>query len=181
MSDLKNSRSWNNFPKLPSPIHCIGERISQRWKINMKEKIRENINKPEILEKLYRENKNAFASDFENIYSEIKKYELAKFWKVRLQYEKQGEDKIQFRGYDILTLIAVCIITGFLAKIPEVFNFDDEYFFFYHRNGGIILFFGLSSSSRSLVKSRSGTYSGINSLSAPWICQRNNSPSRLKC
>ena len=111
----------------------------------MKEKIRENINQPEILEKLYRENKKAFASDFENVYSDIKKYELAEFWKVRLEYEKQREDKIQFRGHDILILIAVCIITGFLAKIPEVFNFDDKYFFFYHKNGGIILFFGLSS------------------------------------
>ena len=111
----------------------------------MKEKIRENINQPEILEKLYRENKKTFASDFENVYSAIKKYELAKFWKVRLEYEKQREDKIQFRGRDILILVTVCIITGFLAKIPEVFNFDDKYFFFYHKNGGIILFFGLSS------------------------------------
>ncbi|UCH15300.1 MAG: DUF4153 domain-containing protein [Bacteroidales bacterium] len=111
----------------------------------MKEKIRENINRPDILEELYRENKKAFSSDFENVYSEIENYELAKFWKVRLAYEKQREAKIQFRGYDILLLIAVCIITGFLAKLPEVFSFDENYFFFYHKNGGIILFFGLSS------------------------------------
>jgi hypothetical protein len=109
----------------------------------MKEKIIENINRPEILEKLYRENKRSFISDFENVYLEIKEHELAQFWRVRLDYEKQREDKIQFRVNDILILVTICIITGILAKIPEVFSFDDKYF--YHKNGGIILFFGLSS------------------------------------
>jgi len=109
----------------------------------MKEKIRENINHPEILEKLYRENKKAFISDFENIYSEIKKYEVAKLWKVRLDYEKERDSISLFRGYDILILIAVCIITGFLAEIPKVFNINESSFLFYQKNMGIIFFFGL--------------------------------------
>jgi hypothetical protein len=110
----------------------------------MKEKIIENINQPEILEKLYRENKKAFTSDFEYVYSDIKKHEVAKFWKVRLDYEKSQEGVTQLRRFDILILITVCIITGFLAKIPEVFNIDTGSFFFYQKNMGIIFFFGLS-------------------------------------
>ena len=118
----------------------------------MKEKIRENISRPEMLEKLYRENKKGFASAFENIYPEIKKYEAAKFWKSRLDYEKTHDYTIKFRGYDILILIAVCIITGFLALIPKVFNIDESNFFFYHKNIGIIVFFGLSLYATALNK-----------------------------
>jgi hypothetical protein len=110
----------------------------------MKEKIRQNINRPEILEELYREDKKAFVSGFDIIFPEIKKYQVARLWKVRLDYEKQHDAIGRFRGYDISILIAVCIITGFLAEIPRVFNIDRSNFIFYQRNFGTIVFFGLS-------------------------------------
>ncbi len=54
----------------------------------MKEKIKEHINNPEKLEQLYRDDRNAFESGFEEVYSEIEKSELSKFWKIRLDYNK---------------------------------------------------------------------------------------------
>ena len=60
----------------------------------MKEIIKEHINNPEKLEQLYHDDRNAFESDFEEVYSEIEKSELSKFWKIRLDYNKLP-DKIK--------------------------------------------------------------------------------------
>ena len=60
----------------------------------MIEKIKENINNPEILERLYRDDRKSFESGFEKVYSEIENSEIAKFWKIRLDFDKPP-DKIK--------------------------------------------------------------------------------------
>ena len=50
----------------------------------MKDRIKENINDPEKLEQLYRDDRSAFESGFREVYSEIEKSELSEFWKIRL-------------------------------------------------------------------------------------------------
>jgi hypothetical protein len=52
----------------------------------MTDKIKENINNPEILERLYRNDRKSFESGFEKIYPEIENSEMAKFWKSRLDF-----------------------------------------------------------------------------------------------
>jgi hypothetical protein len=88
----------------------------------MTEKIKENINDPEKLERLYREDKKSFESDFEKIYPEIEATEIAKFWKSRLDFDKTSvKTRIGF-GTDVFIVIAICLVAGFLIKIPDLFN-----------------------------------------------------------
>ncbi|MBN2770878.1 MAG: DUF4153 domain-containing protein, partial [Spirochaetes bacterium] len=54
----------------------------------MEDRIKENILDPEKLEQLYRDNRKSFEAAFEKIYSQIEKYELAKYWKIRLDSDK---------------------------------------------------------------------------------------------
>jgi hypothetical protein len=110
----------------------------------MTEKIKEFINDPEKLERLYHEDKKSFESAFEKIYPEILNSELAKFWKSRLDYDKSsGNIKIVF-GTDIFIMIAVCLFSGFLIKIPDLFSINVTSFHFYEKETGIIVFLGLA-------------------------------------
>jgi len=110
----------------------------------MEEKIRDNINKPEILERLYHDDRKSFVSGFEEIYPEIANTGMAEFWKSRLDFDKKP-DKIKFiTGSDVLVMIMICLLAGFLIKIPDIFNIRLTSFFFYEKNAGIIVFFGLT-------------------------------------
>ena len=111
--------------------------------IIMKERIKEHINNPEKLEQLYQDDRNAFKTGFEEIYSEIEKTELSKFWKIRLDYNKPPENIKKSNLTDIFILISACLLTGFLIKIPEIFNIRMTGIF-YEKNAGIIVFFGLT-------------------------------------
>jgi hypothetical protein len=110
----------------------------------MKERIKEHINNPEKLEQLYRDDRMAFESGFEEVYSEIEKSELAKYWKIRLDYNKAPDKIKKFNLPDIFILISACLVTGFLIKIPDIFNVRMTDFIFYEKNAGIIVFFGLT-------------------------------------
>src|SRR5664279_1121982 len=99
----------------------------------MTEKIKASINNPLELERLYREDKKSFESDFEKIYPEIEVYELAKFWKSRLDFDN-----------DVFIVIAICLVAGFLIKFPDLFNINVNGFHFYEKETGIIFFMGLS-------------------------------------
>ena len=110
----------------------------------MQERIRENISRPEELERIYRADKKAFESDFEIIYPEIRETEIARFWKIRLDSDKPVETSNDLHRLDVIVLIIACTITGFLIKLPEIFNLDLKEPFYYLKNAGIIVFFGLS-------------------------------------
>jgi hypothetical protein len=108
----------------------------------MKEKIKENINNPAELEQLYNEDKYAFAAGFEEVYPEIEKSELANYWKIRLEYKKLPDRK-KTNLPDVFILISVCLLTGFLIKIPDIFKVSLTEIF-YMKNTAIIVFFGLT-------------------------------------
>ena len=110
----------------------------------MNAKIRENIQKPEELEQLFREDKNLFASGFEEIYPEIENKALADFWRIRLAYDKAGSVIKSFRRADLLVMIFSCLSVSVLIKLPEFLNTYSNDFDYYQRNAGIIVFFGLS-------------------------------------
>jgi hypothetical protein len=109
----------------------------------MKERIKEHIKDPEKLEQLYHDDRDAFESGFKEVYSEIEKSELLKFWKIRLDYAKLPDTIKKSNLTDILILISTCLITGFLIKIPDIFNFRLTEIF-YWKNAGIIVFTGLT-------------------------------------
>jgi hypothetical protein len=109
----------------------------------MTEKIKENINDPEKLEELYRQDKKSFELNFGKVYPEIENSEAAKFWKIRLEYDKPLIKFPGFRSRDLFVMIAACLITGFFIKLPALFNFNLPEYLFYERNAGIIVFSGL--------------------------------------
>jgi hypothetical protein len=110
----------------------------------MIEKIKENINNPEELEKLYRIDRNAFESAFEKLYPEIENSALANFWKIRLNSDKTPDLLTRHFMPDILILVAACLLTAFFIKIPAIFNIGITEFIFYEKNAAIIVFLGLS-------------------------------------
>ena len=106
----------------------------------MKQQIIENINKPDGLEKLYRDNKQ----DFRNAFTEISDdypSDLVEFWKIRLAPENLPATK-GFLKMDLLVIMLLTFVTGLLVKLPEIFpGIDQE--FFYERDLAIIVFNGI--------------------------------------
>jgi hypothetical protein len=110
----------------------------------MKERIRENINNPEKLEQLYREDRKSFESGFEKIYSESEESELARYWKIRLDFDKIPDKTKKVNRSDIFVMIAACLVAGFLIKIPDLFNIKLTDILFFEKNAGVIVFLGLT-------------------------------------
>jgi hypothetical protein len=99
----------------------------------MKERIKENINNPEKLEQLYNDDRNAFESGFEEVFTEI-----------RLDYKKAPDTIRKTNLFDIFILISSCLIATILIRIPDIFSLgiDDE--IFYAKNAALIVFLGLT-------------------------------------
>jgi hypothetical protein len=110
----------------------------------MKEQIRENIHDPEKLEKLYRENKNIFETHFYESYPEIGNSDLARFWKIRLDYGKMSALQGKWSLTDVFILLGSCLIAGVLIRLPDIFTLNLPPEFFYAKNAGLIVFLGLT-------------------------------------
>jgi len=95
-----------------------------------------NIDNPRELEKLYRDNKTAFKTEFNLLYPELKDTKLADYWNERLNYESS---EISWGSNNELTFVIIAsLLAGVIAKFPVLFNIDTE--FFYLRNAGFIIF-----------------------------------------
>lgn len=105
----------------------------------MKQQIIDNINNPEILEKLYRGNKKDFCRSFAEV-SDNYDSDIVKLWKLRLAQEKEPEKK-EFLKQDIIVVILISLLTGFLVKIPDMFPINGVIFNL--RNIPIIEFNGI--------------------------------------
>lgn len=110
----------------------------------MKNRIKENIDNFEQLEMLYRADKKGFEKAFFEIYPEISDNKISDFWKTRLECDNTKEISVKIRKTDILFLIVACTITGFLIKIPQLFDIHLNDYFFNEKNAGLIVLFGLS-------------------------------------
>ncbi|NSW94400.1 MAG: DUF4153 domain-containing protein [Bacteroidales bacterium] len=110
----------------------------------MRYRIKENIGNPEKLEQLYHEDKKLFVSGFEEVFPEIEGYELARFWKIRLDAENIRESFWKVNLSEILIVLAACLTAGFLIKMPDIFNIRMTNIIFYERNAAIIVFLGLT-------------------------------------
>lgn len=95
-----------------------------------------NIDNPKQLERLYRENKAAFKTEFNLLYPELTENKLADYWNERLNYEGS---EISWGSKNELTFVIITsLIAGIIAKFPYIFNISPE--FFYQRNIGFIIF-----------------------------------------
>lgn len=100
----------------------------------VKEEILRHIDNPKELEKLYRKNKTGFQRVFNAVYPEIQAYTSAQVWNERLNFE-QGD---LFLGpkKEMLFVLLAALVTGLLARIPEVTGMNADYFFM--RNIGLV-------------------------------------------
>ena len=104
----------------------------------MKQEIIQNIENPELLEKLYRENKTGFSNDFLELYPEIKGLPLAHFWQIRLQEEVlSGEKEEDYAAIHVVTptgkfnliyTIIAALVCGTIFKIPQIFGINAQNF-----------------------------------------------------
>lgn len=108
----------------------------------METQIKENMDNPVQLEKLYRSDKKSFEKAFFEIYPEIAHHQIADFWKARLEPDPLSKSDV--RRTDIYSLVVTCLITGFLVKLPQVFDFNPVDNLFYEKNVGLIVLAGLS-------------------------------------
>src|SRR4051812_40682923 len=102
----------------------------------MKDEILAHINEPGQLEKMYRANKVGFKRAFDTLYQELKGNTLADFWNERLNYE--SDDLSWGTRKDITFVIIAALLAGVIAKLPAIFNLNNE--LFYERNIGFIVF-----------------------------------------
>lgn len=110
----------------------------------METAIRENLNHPGELEKLYRSDKKRFEQSFFALYPDIAALPMADYWKARLEFDHQADPGRKVLKRDLLFLIISCVMAGLLIKIPQLAGFDPEKYAFYMKNIGIIVFLGLS-------------------------------------
>jgi len=110
----------------------------------METNIKENIDNAEQLEKLYQADKKNFEKTFFDIYHNISDFKMAEFWKARLEFDYKSESKLGVRKKDVFFLIITCLITGFLVKIPQIFDIKLNDYFYYEKNVGLIILLGLS-------------------------------------
>ncbi|MDJ1501278.1 hypothetical protein [Xanthocytophaga agilis] len=106
----------------------------------MKNEILSNLDNPGKLERLYREDKLTFKREFSALYPELKDNLLITFWKERLA--PASEEISWGSSKDLLFVILVSLVAGIIAKVPAMFQIDEEWF--YPRNIGFIIFPALS-------------------------------------
>jgi hypothetical protein len=102
----------------------------------MTEQIKINLDNPNQLEKLYRENKTVFKKEFNILYSDIKENTTAQIWNERLNFE--SEEISWGTKNELVFVIIASIIAGVIAKLPQFFNLSPE--FFYPRNMALVVF-----------------------------------------
>lgn len=106
--------------------------------------ILEQLNKPEELEKMYREDKKGFEKAFDQLPDELEDNQLYQFWRYRLQQEKPELRKSAASPTDILILLIACFVACLLIKLPSFFALTQTETDFYQKNSATIVFFGMS-------------------------------------
>ncbi|MHC1707074.1 MAG: hypothetical protein AB9842_06070 [Bacteroidales bacterium] len=106
----------------------------------MEEEIKNNLDQPRRLERLYREDKNRFKKAFDRVYNEIQDHLSAQIWNERLHYDSR---EISWgTKNELIYTLTLAFIAGLIAKLPDFTQIQAEYF--YQRNISFIVFPGLA-------------------------------------
>lgn len=102
----------------------------------MREEIIKNLDNPNALEKLYRDNKASFKKDFNLIYNQIQDHPSAPFWNERLNFETDG---IRWGNkQDMQFTLAASALAGLVAKLLYMSDISTKYL--YGRNVSFVVF-----------------------------------------
>jgi len=104
----------------------------------------EHLDRPEMLEKFYREDKKEFQKSFDQLPVELDDHLLIRFWRIRLDQEKPISKKSITPIRDLIMLLIACFATCLLIKIPSILPLNQTEADFYLKNGAMIVFFGMS-------------------------------------
>lgn len=103
----------------------------------MKNKIISNLENPEQLERLYREDKPEFKRVLNNdVFPELKGNIIVRYWYERLNYS--SEEILWGTNKELIFIVIASLIAGLIAKLPALLPITEE--FFYTRNIGFIVF-----------------------------------------
>jgi hypothetical protein len=102
----------------------------------LREQILENLNQPELLERLYRSNPTNFKKEFDSLYPTLKDRQPAQFWHERLHYE--GMSVSWGNSKELAIVMLMCLFAACITKLPTLFHWDQELFLM--RNIGFIVF-----------------------------------------
>jgi hypothetical protein len=98
--------------------------------------IQHNLDHPAILEKFYRNDKSSFEKAFDVLDENTKQHPVAQVWQERLHY--YDDTKSTFDRRDWLMLALLIFLSGWVVKLPDLFDFEKPNFFM--RNIGFICF-----------------------------------------
>lgn len=102
----------------------------------MREEIKNNLDNPVQLERLYQENRTTFKREFNLIYQDIRDTVAAQIWNARLNFENE---KISWgTNKELIVVLVLSFIAGLIAKIPDFTEITPEYF--YPRNIAFVVF-----------------------------------------
>ncbi|HKC36769.1 MAG TPA: hypothetical protein VKB95_11930, partial [Chitinophagaceae bacterium] len=102
----------------------------------MKKEIKNNLDNPAQLERLYRDNRTTFKREFNLIYPEIQETVTAQIWNARINFENE---KISWgTSKELIFVLVASFIAGLIAKIPDFTGIMPDYF--YPRNIAFIVF-----------------------------------------
>jgi hypothetical protein len=102
----------------------------------MREDIKNNLDNPVQLERLYQENRTTFKREFNLIYPDIRETATAQIWNARLNFENE---KISWgTSKELIFVLVISFIAGLIAKIPDFTEITPDYF--YPRNIAFVVF-----------------------------------------
>ncbi len=105
----------------------------------MKDKIAAALPAPRELEALYRANPKEFARAFPEVFAENPGSPVLQAWNERLFFAAPaGAESSRWRGRDIGLVVALALIAGTLAKLPQFFAGIDPDWFYSRNLGGIL-------------------------------------------
>ena len=102
----------------------------------MKDAIKQHLEQPEQLEKLYRTNKIQFRKAFDAAYPDIQQHPVAQAWQARLHHDQQETSWGTPRERWLVVLLS--IIAGLIAKYPDFSGLEPDYY--YQRNIAFVVF-----------------------------------------
>jgi hypothetical protein len=100
------------------------------------DRIRENLENPAELERLFREDSEAFQIAFESVFAENPNAIVLKTWYERLHFQPV-QSRLIFA--DSLLILMLCLLAGTIAKLPAYFPQITESWF-YPRNIAFVIF-----------------------------------------
>jgi hypothetical protein len=104
--------------------------------MNFTHQVRENLENPAELERLFREDAEAFQVAFESVFAENPDVIVLKVWHERLHFQPV-QSRLVFA--DSLLILMLCLLAGTIAKLPAYFPQLTENWF-YSRNIAFVIF-----------------------------------------